>query len=145
MLFSCYSLYKAAEEVRLPKRLRDDLGGSFQEFTSRECHCFAQIKNEDNSYTLFTSQERQWLVLQILQGMRASYDDMDAMQDKGAIVEEGQSIGNYQYSCIHMYQNSKKISLMDMENERIASNKHMITFFIHLVNIFFFQIHHIIF
>lgn len=59
-------LFVAAEEARLPKRLRTDLGGALKEFTTRESHCFAHIsKNGDNNTALFTSQERQWLVLQV--------------------------------------------------------------------------------
>ncbi len=84
-------LYKAAEEARLPKRLRADLGGALKEFTTRESHCFAQAK-DDGSGALFTSQERQWLVLQVLQGLRAGPSDLEALQGK-ANVEEGQSIG----------------------------------------------------
>lgn len=92
--FVCFfSLYKAAEEARLPKRLRSDLGGALREFTSRESHCFAQSKNQDGSLALFTSQERQWLVLQVLQGFRASTNDLASLQGK-ASVEEGQSISN---------------------------------------------------
>ncbi|XP_055848649.1 anoctamin-8 isoform X2 [Episyrphus balteatus] len=84
-------LYKAAEEARLPKRLRTDLGGALKEFTTRESHCFLQIKCEDGSASLFTSQERQWLVLQVLQGLRAGQSDLDALHGRAA-VEEGQSI-----------------------------------------------------
>lgn len=85
-------LYKAAEEVRLPKRLRPDLGGALREFTKRECHCFAQCsRDSDDNASLFTSQERQWLVLQVLQGLRAGPADLDALKGK-AVVEEGQSI-----------------------------------------------------
>lgn len=61
-----FSLYKAAEEARLPKRLRSDLGGALKEFTKRESHCFAQTKDAEGNSTLFTSQERQWLVLQVI-------------------------------------------------------------------------------
>lgn len=86
------SLYKAAEDARLPKRLRTDLGGALREFTTRESHCFSQMKNDDGSTTLFTSQERQWLVLQVLQGLRAGQSDLEALQGRAA-VEEGQSIG----------------------------------------------------
>ncbi|XP_055295045.1 anoctamin-8 isoform X2 [Sitodiplosis mosellana] len=84
-------LYRAAEEARLPKRLRSDLGGTLREFTSRECHCFAQTKNQDGTAALFTSQERQWLVLQVLQGLRAGTTDLTALQGR-ASVEDGQSI-----------------------------------------------------
>lgn len=92
-----FRLFKAAEEARLPKRLRPELGGALREFTTRESHCFSQIKNSDGTLTLFTSQERQWLVLQVLQGLRAGENDLDALQDS-ASVAEGQSIGmNYHY------------------------------------------------
>lgn len=91
LLSYIYRLYKAAEEARLPKRLRADLGGALKEFTYRESHCFAQAK-EDGAATLFTSQERQWLVLQVLQGLRAGRNDLESLQGRAA-VEEGQSIG----------------------------------------------------
>ncbi|XP_055550032.1 anoctamin-8 isoform X2 [Wyeomyia smithii] len=84
-------LFKAAEEARLPKRLRMDLGGALKEFTKRESHCFAQAKDNEGSNTLFTSQERQWLVLQVLQGLRAGVLDLKILQGR-AHVEEGQSI-----------------------------------------------------
>lgn len=85
------SLYKAAEDARLPKRLRGDLGFALKEFTKREAHCFAQSKDADGNSTLFTSQERQWLVLQVLQSLRACPEDSEILQDR-AMVEEGQSI-----------------------------------------------------
>ncbi|XP_055634657.1 anoctamin-8 isoform X3 [Toxorhynchites rutilus septentrionalis] len=84
-------LFKAAEEARLPKRLRTDLGGALKEFTKRESHCFAQTKDSEGANTLFTSQERQWLVLQVLQGLRAGVSDLKALQGRSQ-VEEGQSI-----------------------------------------------------
>ncbi|KFB41005.1 hypothetical protein ZHAS_00008620 [Anopheles sinensis] len=84
-------LFKAAEDARLPKRLRSDLGGALKEFTKRESHCFAQSKDNDGANSLFTSQERQWLVLQVLQGLRAGTPDLQALQGR-AQVEEGQSI-----------------------------------------------------
>lgn len=84
-------LFKAAEEARLPKRLRPDLGGALREFTTRESHCFQQLRGDVGSTALFTSQERQWLVLQVLQGLRAGCSDIDALQGR-ATVAEGQSI-----------------------------------------------------
>uniref|UniRef100_A0AAG5D7E8 Anoctamin n=1 Tax=Anopheles atroparvus TaxID=41427 RepID=A0AAG5D7E8_ANOAO len=84
-------LFKAAEDARLPKRLRADLGGALKEFTKRESHCFGQSKDNDGANSLFTSQERQWLVLQVLQGLRAGTPDLKALQGR-AQVEEGQSI-----------------------------------------------------
>lgn len=91
MRSSLKSLFRAAEEARLPKRLRPDLGGALREFTTRESHCFQQLKSDESSTNLFTSQERQWLVLQVLQGMRASPTDVEALQGRAA-VDEGQSI-----------------------------------------------------
>lgn len=93
-------LFKAAEEARLPKRLRNDLGGALREFTNRESHCFAQTKNDDGTTTLFTSQERQWLVLQVLQRLRAGTSDLEALQGK-ATVYEGQSIGKIKKTKIY--------------------------------------------
>ncbi|XP_059612649.1 anoctamin-8 isoform X2 [Phlebotomus argentipes] len=91
-------LFRAAEEARLPKRLKSDLGGALRDFTTREKHCFAQAKvvpagegDDGGGGTLFTSQERQWLVLQILQGLRAGLGDLEALQGKAAVAE-GQSI-----------------------------------------------------
>uniref|UniRef100_A0A182QVL1 Anoctamin n=1 Tax=Anopheles farauti TaxID=69004 RepID=A0A182QVL1_9DIPT len=84
-------LFKAAEDARLPKRLRTDLGGALKEFTKRESHCFAQSKDNEGANSLFTSQERQWLVLQVLQGLRAGTSDLKVLQGR-AQVEEGQSI-----------------------------------------------------
>lgn len=89
---SIFSLYQAAEECRLPKRLRSDLGGALREFTARELHYFEQVKNNDGTTTLFNSQERQWLVLQVIQGLRAGENDLEVLKGNGA-VEEGQSIG----------------------------------------------------
>lgn len=68
LTLACYifpRLFKAAEEARLPKRLKPDLGGALREFTTRESHCFAQIKDTEGGTSLFTSQERQWLVMQV--------------------------------------------------------------------------------
>ncbi|SPP90034.1 anoctamin-8 isoform X8 [Drosophila guanche] len=84
-------LFKAAEEARLPKRLRPDLGSALREFTTRESHCFQQLRGDVASTALFTSQERQWLVLQVLQGLRAGCSDIDALHGRAAVAE-GQSI-----------------------------------------------------
>lgn len=84
-------LFKSAEDCRLPKRLRAELGGALRDFTTRESHCFEQIKDEEGKVALFTSQERQWLVFQLLQGLRATSSDVPVFQGR-AKVEEGQSI-----------------------------------------------------
>lgn len=79
------------------------MGGTLREFTSRESHCFAQTKNSrDGSAVLFTSQERQWLVLHVLQGLRAGTNDLTALQGKAG-VEEGQSIGKLDYLKFKMW------------------------------------------
>lgn len=97
-----HRIFTAAEEARLPKRLKKELGGALKEFTTRESHCFAQIQQStvatkegevESSPTLFTSQERQWLVLQVLHSLRAGPSDMEALKGN-AVVDEGQSIGN---------------------------------------------------
>ena len=89
--------------------MRSDLGGALKEFTTRESHCFAQVK-DDGSGGLFTSQERQWLVLQVLQGLRASHSDVEALQGK-AKIEEGQSIGmsTIKYNITWFTQNKTQI------------------------------------
>lgn len=100
-----FRLFRAAEEARLPKRLRPELGGALREFTTRESHCFAQIKGTDGTSTLFTSQERQWLVLQVLQGLRAGSTDLEALHGS-ATVQEGQSIGTANSICQHILHGS---------------------------------------
>lgn len=62
-----------------------------REFTTRESHCFQQLRGDVGSTALFTSQERQWLVLQVLQGLRAGCSDIDALHGRAAVAE-GQSI-----------------------------------------------------
>jgi anoctamin-8 len=84
-------LFKAAEEHRLSKRLKAELGGTLRDFTTRESHRFEHVKDIDGKLVLFTSQERQWLVLQVLQSIRASSADVSSFQGR-ANVEEGQSI-----------------------------------------------------
>lgn len=72
--------------------MRSDLGGTLREFTIRESHYFQTLRlNDEGRINIFSSQERQWLVLQILQTLRASQDDMKALQGR-ASVEQGQSI-----------------------------------------------------
>lgn len=78
--------------MHLPKRLRTDLGGALREFTVRESNCFQpQNQTEGGRATIFTSQERQWLVLHILQTLRAHQKDLETLQGR-ANVAEGQSI-----------------------------------------------------
>jgi anoctamin-8 len=84
-------LFKAAEEYRLAKRLRPELGGALRDFTTRESHCFEYVKDFDDKVVIFTSQERQWLVFQVLQGLRATPAEVSTFKGR-AQVEEGQSI-----------------------------------------------------
>lgn len=87
------------------------MGGALKEFTTRESHYFAQTQqpvvlttkegeNIESSPSLFTSQERQWLVLQVIHSLRAGPSDMEALKGK-AIVEEGQSIGRIVISYLY--------------------------------------------
>lgn len=61
-------LLKAAEEVHLPKSLRKEFGGGLKEFVQQEISYFEGTENERE---FFTTQERQWLVLHLLQTLRA--------------------------------------------------------------------------
>lgn len=94
-LFNMFRLYQAAEDARLQKRLRDDLGGTLRAFTERDSACFAPSK-EYGSEVFFTSQERQWLVLHLLNSLRASDLDVSSLHGN-ARVFEGQSIGKSIY------------------------------------------------
>lgn len=66
------SLLKYAEELHLPKRLRQEVGGGLKEFTQSEANSFEGTENEGS---FFTTQERQWLVFHLLQTIRASADE----------------------------------------------------------------------
>ncbi|CAH0383350.1 unnamed protein product [Bemisia tabaci] len=65
-------LLKYAEELHLPKRLRQEVGGGLKEFTQSEANSFEGTENEGS---FFTTQERQWLVFHLLQTIRASADE----------------------------------------------------------------------
>ncbi|XP_026468140.1 anoctamin-8 [Ctenocephalides felis] len=78
-------LLQAAEESRLPKALKPELGSGLREFSTREVNCFQKCGD-----SLFTSQERQWLVLQILQALRVGSKDENYAN--GTILPEGQAI-----------------------------------------------------
>lgn len=77
---------KAAEELHLPKVLREEHGGGLKEFVQAEAECFERTDDEDN---FFTTQERQWLVLHLLQTLRAAPGDTLP----GLKLIEGQAIG----------------------------------------------------
>ncbi|XP_047117535.1 anoctamin-8 [Schistocerca piceifrons] len=78
-------LLKAAEELHLPKTLKSEFGGGLKEFVQQEAACF---EGTDNESTFFTTQERQWLVLHLLQTLRAAPGD----QLGGLKLIEGQAI-----------------------------------------------------
>ncbi|CAG2053476.1 unnamed protein product [Timema podura] len=78
-------LMKAAEEVHLPKSLRPEFGGGLKEFVQQEMSCFEGIENERE---FFTTQERQSIVLHLLQTLRAGAKD----QLGGVKFVEGQAI-----------------------------------------------------
>ncbi|XP_054289963.1 anoctamin-8-like isoform X2 [Macrosteles quadrilineatus] len=78
-------LMKAAEELHLPKALRAEFGGGLKEFVQAEVDCFEGTEEPDH---FFTTQERQWLVLHLLQTLRATEGDAIA----GLKLIEGQAI-----------------------------------------------------
>ncbi|XP_063222140.1 anoctamin-8 [Bacillus rossius redtenbacheri] len=78
-------LLKAAEEVHLPKSLCRDVGGGLKEFVQQEKMYFEGIENERE---FFSTQERQLLVLHLLQTLRAGPEDQLA----GVKLIEGQAI-----------------------------------------------------
>ncbi|XP_031826677.1 anoctamin 8 white walker isoform X2 [Nomia melanderi] len=66
-------LLKAAEEVHLPKTLRQEFGGGLKEFVGSEANCF---EGSDDEAQFFTTQERQSLVLHLLHTLRAGPEDL---------------------------------------------------------------------
>lgn len=58
---------KCAEEHHLPKRLNSDYGGGLKEFLRSEENKFEGFENE---MEFFTMQERQWLILRLLETLR---------------------------------------------------------------------------
>lgn len=80
-------LLKAAEEVHLPKAVRPERGGGLKEFVQTEMNCFEGIEEEG---FFFTTQERQSLVLHLLQTLRAVQGD----SLPGLKLIEGQAIGS---------------------------------------------------
>lgn len=81
-------LMKAAEELHLPKTLKPEYGGGLKEFVQSEHECF---ENTDEPDHFFTTQERQWLVLHLLQTLRATSGDTLP----GLKLIEGQAIGMF--------------------------------------------------
>ncbi|XP_017885925.1 anoctamin-8-like isoform X2 [Ceratina calcarata] len=80
-------LLKAAEEVHLPKTLRQEFGGGLKEFVGSEASCF---EGSDDEAQFFTTQERQSLVLHLLHTLRAGPQDLHSLA--GLKMVEGQAI-----------------------------------------------------
>ncbi|XP_046621598.1 anoctamin-8 isoform X5 [Neodiprion virginianus] len=80
-------LLKAAEEVHLPKRLRQEFGGGLKEFVGTETSFF---EGSDDEAGFFTTQERQSLVLHLLHTLRAGQQDLHSLP--GLKLIEGQAI-----------------------------------------------------
>ncbi|KZC04885.1 Anoctamin-8 [Dufourea novaeangliae] len=78
---------KAAEEVHLPKTLRQEFGGGLKEFVGSEASCF---EGSDDEAQFFTTQERQSLVLHLLHTLRAGPQDLHSLS--GLKMVEGQAI-----------------------------------------------------
>ncbi|XP_017773591.1 PREDICTED: anoctamin-8 isoform X3 [Nicrophorus vespilloides] len=80
-------LLRAAEEYHLPKSLKASKGGGLKEFIAHDVQYF---EGSDNEQSFFTSQERQWLVLRLLESIRAKTSDSNALS--GLNLPEGQPI-----------------------------------------------------
>lgn len=78
-------MLKAAEEVHLPKSLRPSHGGGLKEFVQADVALFEGSELEEH---FFTTQERQYLVLHLLQTLRATSADNIA----GVKLIDGQPI-----------------------------------------------------
>lgn len=81
---------KTAEEYHLPKALKPSKGGGLKEFSTQDIQFF---ENSDNENTFFTTEERQWLVLHILESIRAKPSDINSLP--GLNLLEGLPIGVY--------------------------------------------------
>uniref|UniRef100_A0A8D8YM26 Anoctamin n=2 Tax=Cacopsylla melanoneura TaxID=428564 RepID=A0A8D8YM26_9HEMI len=66
-------MLKTAEELHLPKRLKQDHGGGLKEFVQLEMNLFETGEEMDKDF--FTTQERQWMVYHLLHTLRASAND----------------------------------------------------------------------
>lgn len=85
--FLLRSLLKCAEEHHLPKRLNSEYGGGLKEFVRCEENKFEGFENENQ---FFTMQERQWLILRLLETLRTRSED----EIGNVKFIEGQAIGN---------------------------------------------------
>ncbi|KAI5710315.1 hypothetical protein M8J75_007605, partial [Diaphorina citri] len=66
-------LLKTAEELHLPKRLKEEHGGGLKEFVQLEIELFESGEEVDKDF--FTTQERQWMVYHLLHTLRATTND----------------------------------------------------------------------
>ncbi|CAG9859654.1 unnamed protein product [Phyllotreta striolata] len=80
-------LLRAAEEYHLPKVLKEDKGGGLKEFCLQE---MASYENSHDEKRFFTTEERQWLILHVLESIRAKPADSDVIP--GVTLIEGQPI-----------------------------------------------------
>lgn len=89
-------LLKAAEEYHLPKILKENKGGGLKEFLVQDLQSYEGFENEEH---FFTTEERQWLVLRLLESIRARKNDIEAIPGLGLL--EGQPIGIYLICCVN--------------------------------------------
>ncbi|XP_019880243.2 anoctamin-8 isoform X2 [Aethina tumida] len=80
-------LLKAAEEYHLPKVLKQNKGGGLKEFLMHDCQSYEGFEDEEH---FFTTCEKQWLVLRLLESIRAKPHDLDSLP--GITLLEGQPI-----------------------------------------------------
>lgn len=71
-------LLNAAEEYHLPKSLKAIKGGGVKEFYVQDFQSYEGSEDEKN---FFTSEERQWLILRLLESIRAKSSDSSAIPD----------------------------------------------------------------
>lgn len=71
-----FSLLDAAEEYHLPKSLKSSKGGGLKEFYVQD---FQSYKGSEDEKNFFTSEERQWLILRLLESIRAKSSDSTAV------------------------------------------------------------------
>ncbi|KAJ8935020.1 hypothetical protein NQ314_013045 [Rhamnusium bicolor] len=80
-------LLKAAEEYHLPKALKESKGGGLKEFFVQDFLSYEGAQDEEH---FFTTEERQWLVLRLLESIRAKSSDVAVTP--GLTLLEGQPI-----------------------------------------------------
>jgi len=85
---SRYRLLKYAEEHHLPKRLNSEYGGGLKEFVRSEENKFEGFENLND---FFSMQERQWLILKLLETLRTR--SCEEIRDAKFI--EGQAISTH--------------------------------------------------